>query len=118
MQHAQLQREAQLVAGAPSRLDVLHRRLDELTSALQPGDRLIVSELSRLGRSLGQVVAGLDALAKAGVSFVALKENIRIEGKRDVVENVTGGGGARGPASQLFRVHHGPVSFERRVVMS
>ena len=28
------------------------RRLDELTNALQPGDRLVVSELSRLGRSL------------------------------------------------------------------
>ncbi len=28
-----------------------------LTSALQPGDRLVLSELSRLGRSLGQVVA-------------------------------------------------------------
>ena len=58
------------------------RRLHELTNALQPGDRLVVSELSRLGRSLGQVVAVLDALAKAGVAFVALKENIRVEGKR------------------------------------
>ena len=49
------------------------RRLDELTNALQAGDRLVVSELSRLGRSLGQVVAVLDALAKACVAFVALK---------------------------------------------
>ena len=32
---------------------------------LQRGDRLVVSELSRLGRSLGQIVAILDALAKA-----------------------------------------------------
>ena len=30
------------------------RRLDELTSVLGRGDRLVVSELSRLGRSLGQ----------------------------------------------------------------
>ena len=50
------------------------RRLDELTSILQRGDRLVVSELSRLGRSLGQIVTILDALAKAGVAFVALKE--------------------------------------------
>ena len=65
------------------------RRLDELTSALQPGDRLVVSELSRLGRSLGQVVAVLDALAKAGVAFVAIKENIRVEGgKRDIQTKV------------------------------
>ena len=64
------------------------RRLDELTSVLQRGDRLVVSELSRLGRSLGQVVAVLDALAKAGVAFVALKENIRVEGKRDIQTKV------------------------------
>ena len=41
------------------------RRLDELMSVLQHGDILVVSELSRLGRSLGQIVAILDALAKA-----------------------------------------------------
>ena len=53
-------------------------RLDELTSVVQLGDRLVVSELSRLGRSLGQIVTILDALVKAGVAFVALKENIRV----------------------------------------
>ena len=36
------------------------RRLDELMHVLQRGDRLVVSELSRLGRSLGQIVAILD----------------------------------------------------------
>ena len=41
------------------------RRLDELMAVLQRGDRLVVSELSRLGRSLGQIVAILDVLAKA-----------------------------------------------------
>ena len=30
----------------------------------------------------------LDALAKAGVAFVALKENIRVEGKRDIQTKV------------------------------
>ena len=57
-------------------------------NVLQRGDRLVVSELSRLGRSLGQIVAVLDALAKAGVAFVAMKENIRIEGKRDIQTKV------------------------------
>ena len=61
------------------------RRRDELMPALQRGDRLVVSELSRLGRSLGQIVAILDARAKAGVAFVAMKENIRVEDKRDLV---------------------------------
>ena len=56
--------------------------------ALQRGDRLVVSELSRLGRSLGQIVAIPDGLARAGVAFVAMKENIRIEGKRDIQTKV------------------------------
>ncbi len=64
------------------------RRLDELTSTLEPGDRLVVSELSRLGRSLGQVVTILDALAKGGVALVALKENIRVDGKQDMQTKV------------------------------
>jgi len=64
------------------------RRLHELTSILEPGDRLVVSELSRLGRSLGQVVTILDALAKGGVALVALKENIRFEGKQDIQTKV------------------------------
>ena len=64
------------------------RRLVELMNVLQRRDRLVVSELSRLGRSLGQIVAILDALAKAGVAFVAMKENIRVEGKRDIQTKV------------------------------
>ena len=39
-----------------------------------------MSELSRLGCSLGQIVAVLDGFAKAGI---AIKENIRVEGKQD-----------------------------------
>ena len=60
------------------------RRLDELLNVLQRGDRLVVSELSRLGRSLGQIVAILDALSKAGAAFVAMKEKIHLEGKGDI----------------------------------
>ena len=56
------------------------RRLDELTRVRQRGDRLVVSELSRLGRSLGQIVTISDALAKAGVAFVALKEEHPVRG--------------------------------------
>ena len=57
-------------------------------AVLHSGDRLVVSELSRLGRSLGQIVAILDALAKQGVSFVAIKEIIRVEGKQDIQTKV------------------------------
>ena len=57
------------------------RRLDDLLDTLASGDRLIVSELSRLGRTLGQIVAMLDTLASEGIAFIAIKEQIRIEGK-------------------------------------
>ena len=57
-------------------------------TVLQPGDQLVVTELSRLGRSLGQIVAILDALAKEPVSFIAIKENIRVEGKQDIQTKV------------------------------
>ena len=74
--------------GGPGQASEKRRRLDELTGLLQRGDCLVVSELSRLGRSLGQIVTILDALAKAGVAFVALKENIRVEGRRDIQSKV------------------------------
>ncbi len=63
-------------------------RFDELMDSLARGDRLIVSELSRLGRSLSHVVTVLDNLARAGVAFIAIKENIRIEGKLDIQTKV------------------------------
>ena len=52
-------------ATASTRTDAKRRRLDQLMGSLEPGDRLVVSELSRLGRSLGEVVNLLDAIAKA-----------------------------------------------------
>ena len=41
-----------------------HRRLDELIGNLNRGDRLVVSELSRLGRSLGGSSPSLTASKK------------------------------------------------------
>src|SRR3954465_4391757 len=52
------------------------------------GDRLVGSELSRLGRSLGQVIRIVDELVKRKVRFVAIKEAIRFEGKQDMQTKV------------------------------
>ena len=73
---------------ASTRADAKRRRLDQLMGSLEPGDRLVVSELSRLGRSLGEVVGLLDAIAKASVTFVAVKEKIRFEGRQDLQTKV------------------------------
>lgn len=64
---------------------------DQLLDTIQElnkGDRLVVSELSRLGRSLGQVIAIVDSLVKRKVRFIAIKEGIRFEGKQTLQSKV------------------------------
>jgi DNA invertase Pin-like site-specific DNA recombinase len=75
-------------AQASSRKGRDERRIDELLSELEAGDRLVVSELSRLGRSLGQVIQIVDELVKRKVRFTAIKEAIRFEGKQDLQTKV------------------------------
>ncbi len=55
---------------------------------LDRGDRQVVGELSRLGRSLGQIVGLLDQLVKQGIAVIAIKENLRIEGQQDMQTKV------------------------------
>lgn len=59
-----------------SRRSTKERRIDELLDKLQKTDTLIVSELSRLGRSLGQIVRLVDALRDNDVRLVTIKESI------------------------------------------
>jgi DNA invertase Pin-like site-specific DNA recombinase len=76
-------------AQASSRKGPDQRRIEELLGALEAGDRLVVSELSRLGRSsLGQVIQLVDELVKRRVRFTAIKEGIRFEGKQDLQTKV------------------------------
>lgn len=63
-----------------SRKDKKTRRIDELMENLQTGDTLIVSELSRLGRSVGQLSTIVDELVINKIKFVAIKEGIRLNG--------------------------------------
>jgi DNA invertase Pin-like site-specific DNA recombinase len=71
-----------------SRKSPAQRCVAELLGTLQEGDRLIVSELSRLGRSLGQVIQIVDELVRQKILFVAVKESIRFEGKQDLQTKV------------------------------
>ena len=58
--------------------------LMEMIEALRSGDRLIVSELSRFGRSLSQILQIIDRLIQKDVRLVAIKEAIRFEGKHNL----------------------------------
>jgi DNA invertase Pin-like site-specific DNA recombinase len=60
-----------------------------LIDKLEEGDTLYVSELSRIGRSLGQIIQVVDTLITKRVKFVALKERIFIDGKQDIQTKVT-----------------------------
>src|SRR3954453_14339218 len=75
-------------AQVSSRKGAAERRIEELLGSLTAGDRLVVSELSRLGRSLGQVIQLVDELVKRKVRFVAIKEDIRFDGKQDLQTKV------------------------------
>jgi DNA invertase Pin-like site-specific DNA recombinase len=55
---------------------------------LNAGDTLIVSELSRLGRSVGQIITIVDQLIKMEVRLIAIKENMVINGKHDIQSKV------------------------------
>ena len=64
------------------------RQIDLLMAQLEPGDTLVVSELSRMGRSVGEVITTVDALLKQQVRFLAIKEDIRLSGKQDLHSKV------------------------------
>ena len=47
--------------------------------SLEPGDALIVSELSRLGRSVGEIITLVDRLMHHQVRVFALKEGLPLQ---------------------------------------
>ena len=51
---------------------------------LEPGDRLLVSELSRLGHSLSRVIQIVDTLVQRKIRFIAIKEGIEFDAKQDL----------------------------------
>jgi len=60
------------------------RLIDLLLEKLDPEDCLIVAELSRLGRSVGQIITIMDELIKKQVRVIFIKQNMIINGKSDI----------------------------------
>lgn len=71
-----------------SRRTTKQRRIDELLDTLAKGDTLIVSELSRLARSVGQIAMMVDQMLDAGVRIICIKEGMDLNGKRDIKSKV------------------------------
>jgi DNA invertase Pin-like site-specific DNA recombinase len=55
------------------------RGIEELISDLNKGDTLIVAEISRLGRSVSELLGIITELTQKGVGLIAVKENIAID---------------------------------------
>lgn len=83
-QKNQLQIDQFIQVQSSSRKSMKERSIEQLFSAVQSGDLVLVSELSRLGRSVGQIIQLLDELIKLKVKFIAVKENIQLDGKQDI----------------------------------
>jgi DNA invertase Pin-like site-specific DNA recombinase len=57
-----------------SRKNTKERRIDELLARLEKGDRLLVAELSRLGRNMLETLNIIHALTEKGVSIVFVRQ--------------------------------------------
>ena len=74
-------------AKASTRKSASARKIDELHQLVK-GDILITAELSRLGRSVGQIAMIVDELLHNKVKLICIKENMELTGKRNVQSKV------------------------------
>ena len=74
---------------ASTRRSAKVRKVDLLLARLAPGDTLLVSELSRLGRSVGEIITLIDTLVTRQIRVFALKEGLRLTGTQDLQTTVT-----------------------------
>lgn len=68
---------------ASSRKSLKERKTNVLTE-LKEGDTIIVSELSRLGRSVTEVIQLINSFIKGKIYLISLKENIVIKEQLDM----------------------------------
>jgi DNA invertase Pin-like site-specific DNA recombinase len=71
-----------------SRRTAKERRIEELMEKLCAGDTLIVSELSRIGRSIAEVIGLVNALVERKIRLVAIKQNLDIKDNHDMATKV------------------------------
>ncbi|ACM18958.1 resolvase-like serine recombinase [Geotalea daltonii FRC-32] len=64
------------------------RMIDHLLQRLNPGDSVIVSELSRIGRSTVEVLNIVKQLTEMGVALIAIKQNMTVSGNGNVQSKV------------------------------
>jgi DNA invertase Pin-like site-specific DNA recombinase len=66
-----------------SRRSLKERKVDLRLARLAPGELLIVSELGRLGRSVGAIITTVATLVTRQIQWLAIKEGVRLKGPQD-----------------------------------
>jgi DNA invertase Pin-like site-specific DNA recombinase len=72
-----------------SRKSRRERRIDELLEKLEGADTLIVTELSRLGRSTGEVINLIDELVNNNICVIVIKQNLTLDKNQDDIQSLT-----------------------------
>lgn len=72
-----------------SRKSRRERRIDELLEKLEGADTLIVTELSRLGRSTGEVINLIDELVNNNICVIVIKQNLSLDKNQDDIQSLT-----------------------------
>ncbi len=71
-----------------ARKNIRERKIEYLLAELKENDTLIVTELSRLGRSLRQIIRIVDELIKTKIRLISIKENIILNDKGNLQTKV------------------------------
>ena len=72
-----------------SRKSTKERRIDELQARLSTGDTLIVTELSRLGRSTEQIISLIDDLLQQDIRIVVIKQQLMLDRNQSDLQSLT-----------------------------
>lgn len=65
------------------------KHFDIVVNMLEAGDTLIVSELSRVGRSLGIIIQQINSLLEKKINFIAVKEGLKlVDGKQNLQSKI------------------------------
>jgi DNA invertase Pin-like site-specific DNA recombinase len=64
------------------------RKIDELLSKINKNDTIIIAELSRLGRSISEVISIVNQIIAFGAELISIKENIQVKEKHSMQSKV------------------------------
>jgi DNA invertase Pin-like site-specific DNA recombinase len=71
-----------------SRKSTKERKINLLLEQLSSGDTIIVSELSRIGRSVAEIITTIDTLVKREICLLSVKEGIRLDEEQSLQSKV------------------------------